>query len=529
MVVLFVMRLTSMLKRTQLWYIVPVCSLILTACGMTDVNASAQATAQAQQTATSQTPRVIVADGTIYPDKSSDLRFEISGTVAEVLVQEGQKVEAGEPLARLDPKDLEIQVEQVKASLNEAKAAYAQLEAGATPEEIAAAQARRDQAQAQYTQAQGAVTSSDIAAAEANLRQAREQLAKLDRGADPEVIAIAQAKVDQAQANLNIQRDSLSATKTNAELAMRQATEQLTIAQSTYATALSDWNYVQDTGQHPSNPTVVDPQGNKTKNKVNDTQRQQYYDAMVQSQAAMQAAELTVQQAVVQYDTARQNEVTGIQIAEAQLAEAQANLDNIRAAANADEYATAQARVAQAQAALDKLRGAERAGQLSAAEASVRAAQANLEQASAATRPVDLDVALARIASVEVNLQQAERNLAKATLYAPFSGTIGEINLDLGEQVTSAGGVAVVLADTNTWKIETTNLTERDVVQFSEGSSATITFDAIPDLSIEGTVRTIKPMGTDTYGDITYAVTIKPNTWDDRLRWLMSATVTIQP
>src|SRR5690606_4049948 len=163
MVVLFVMRLTSMLKRTQLWYIVPVCSMILTACGLTDVNASAQATAQAQQTVTSQTPRAIVADGTIYPDKSSDLRFEISGTVAEVLVQEGQKVEAGEPLARLDPKDLEIQVEQVKASLNEARAACGQGGGGATREEIAAGQARRDQAQAQCSQVHGAVSSSDIA------------------------------------------------------------------------------------------------------------------------------------------------------------------------------------------------------------------------------------------------------------------------------------------------------------------------------------------------------------------------------
>jgi HlyD family secretion protein len=518
-----------MRKRNILFFALPICIALLSGCGAITVASSSPSTELSSLSTMPSAMTSIVADATVRPANYSELRFEIPGTVVEILVQEGDHVEAGAPLARLDDRDLQLAVEQARAALREAKAAYAQLEAGATPEQIAAALARRDLAQAQLTQVQGAVTSSDIAAAEAALRQAKEYLAKLQRGADPEPIAIARARVEQAQANLNAQRDTLSAAKTNAYLVMQQAVEQLTKAQSAYATAQSDWNYVQETGEHPSNPTIVDAQGNKTKNKVNDTQRQQYYNALIQAQATMQEAEYALQQAQVQFDTARQAEVTGIAAAEAQLAEAQANLDNILAKADPDQIAAAEAQVAQAQAALDKLRGSERTGQVAAAEASLRAAQANLEEITASTRAVDLDVALTRIASMEVALQQAEHNATKATLRAPFSGIIGEVNLDLGEQVNNAGPAAVIMADTSTWKIETTNLTERHVVQFDVGSSASITFDAIPDLTLSGTVSAIKPLGTDKYGDITYTVTITPEQWDERLRWLMSATVRIEP
>lgn len=516
-------------KTKSLRYIMPLFGLLLSGCtALAAVPSSSPATSPTSPIVSSQT-RTIVADGMVLPAKSSELRFEIVGTVAEILVEEGQAVQQGQVLARLDTRDLELALEQARAVLREAQAAYAQLEAGATPEQIAAAQARRDQANAQLAQVQAAVTSSDLAAAEARLRQAKEQLAKLLQGADSEQISIAQAKMNQAQANLATQRDLLSAAKTNAYLAIQQAVEQLTIAQSNYATAQANWNKVQDTGEDPINPTLRDAQGNSSKNKLNDTQRQQYYDAYVQAQATMQAAEYALQQAQTQYDAARQSEVTGIALAEAQLNEAQANLEYLLADAKPDQVAAAEAQIAQAQAALDKLRGSERAGQIAAAEANLRLAQANLAETTAETRAVDLDLALARIQSAEVQVRQAEHQLSKASLLAPFAGTIGELNLDLGEQVSNLSGPAVLLADTSLWKIETDNLTERDVVRFEVGSAAKLSFEAIPDLVLDGKVQAIKPLGTDKYGDITYTVTIIPNQWDERLRWLMSATVTIVP
>jgi HlyD family secretion protein len=49
--------------------------------------------------------------------------------------------------------------------------------------------------------------------------------------------------------------------------------------------ALRNWQYVQDTGNDPVIPTTVGSGGKSKPNKLNDTQRQQYYDAFVQAGA----------------------------------------------------------------------------------------------------------------------------------------------------------------------------------------------------------------------------------------------------
>jgi HlyD family secretion protein len=484
--------------------LLPFTLLVLTACSATPSTPAAEASPPA----IAEQPNQIIVDATVYPLQQSLLHFEISGTVAEILVAEGDSVATGDPLARLDSRDLELAVEQARSALGEAQAAYAQLEAGATPEAIAAAEARRDQAAAQLAQTEGSVTSSDIAAAQAQLRQAEEYLARLQRGTDPEPIAAVQAQVAQAQANLASQRNALSAAKTAAESQLAQVANNLRNAQDAYSTIYWDNRELE---KYPGDlPQAVKDQEAAALRAVENAE-----EAMSQAQAAL--------------DQARQAETSGIQAAEAQLAEAQANLDNLQAATDPDQIAAAEAQIAAAKANLARLRGPERAGQLAAADAGLQAAQASLDQVRAPTRDVDLDLALARISSAEVGLAQAERALEKTTLRAPFAGIIGEVNLDLGTNVGPGGQVAVIIADVSAWKIETDNLTERDVVKLTIGDPATISFDALPELSLNGKISAIKPLGKDSYGDITYTVTVAPDTWDPRLRPAMSATVTITP
>lgn len=58
----------------------------------------------------------------IKPRVEADLGFRIAGKVTERLVEVGSKVEAGAPLARLDPSDIELQVRAARAQLESAKA-----------------------------------------------------------------------------------------------------------------------------------------------------------------------------------------------------------------------------------------------------------------------------------------------------------------------------------------------------------------------------------------------------------------------
>lgn len=73
---------------------------------------------------------------------------EVAGRVQELPVAEGETVEAGTVLARIDTTLLAAQLEQARAAVAVVEANLAQLNAGARPEELVAAQAQVDQAQA---------------------------------------------------------------------------------------------------------------------------------------------------------------------------------------------------------------------------------------------------------------------------------------------------------------------------------------------------------------------------------------------
>ncbi len=117
------------------------------------------------------------AQGYITPVRRADLSFRTGGRVTEVLVKEGDVVAAEQPLIKLQDADL-------KAALAEAQADLARVQAGARPEEIAAAQANLDVANGQVKAAtieldrvkSGAQQAADIASAQAQLDQAQAQL-----------------------------------------------------------------------------------------------------------------------------------------------------------------------------------------------------------------------------------------------------------------------------------------------------------------------------------------------------------------
>ncbi len=91
--------------------------------------------------------------GSLAPIADVSLAFPLSGRVAEVLVEEGEQVQAGQPLVRLDSEELELQVAQAEASLAVAQAQLAQLLAPPRPEEIAAQEANLEAARARVSAA----------------------------------------------------------------------------------------------------------------------------------------------------------------------------------------------------------------------------------------------------------------------------------------------------------------------------------------------------------------------------------------
>lgn len=450
-------------------------------------------------------PSGVIAEGRVVPIEHVSLAFEMPGTVAEILVAEGDMVTEGQALARLDTRDLALQVEQAQVSLAQAQADYDKLLEGATPEQVAAAEAEIARAEGSLQATQFGVTQADIAAAQADLASARASLAELQAGPKNTDIRSAQAVVDQSRANLQSQRNALSQAKSSAELQLTQAANVLRNAQDEYSRIYWD---------------------NRDKERLPGDLPQELIDAEAAALRAVDDSEAAFQQAELSLEQARQAEITGIESAEAQLRDAEARLESLLSPADADAIAAAQAQVANAQARLAQLTGGEREGNIAAAAAGVASAQANLDEINAKPSDATLAGALARIKGAEVSLKQAELTLEKATLLSPITGTVAELNLKVGE-VSTGSADALVIADLSNWQIETEDLTELDVVKVREGDQVIITFDAIDDFELPGTVTTIKPIGENRQGDIVYSVTITPNSWDDRLRWNMTASVRI--
>jgi multidrug efflux pump subunit AcrA (membrane-fusion protein) len=125
----------------------------------------------------------------------------------------------------------------------------------------------------------------------------------------------------------------------------------------------------------------------------------------------------------------------------------------------------------------------------------------------------------------KANLDAAQDALSSYTLTAPFDGVVAEVNVEAGEQVGTETRV-VSLADFSSWIVETTDVTELEVVKLSEGQSVTLVPDALPDLVLNGTVTEISQAFTQQGGDILYTVHIAVADTDPRLRWGMTVEAT---
>jgi multidrug efflux pump subunit AcrA (membrane-fusion protein) len=97
----------------------------------------------------------------------------------------------------------------------------------------------------------------------------------------------------------------------------------------------------------------------------------------------------------------------------------------------------------------------------------------------------------------------------------------------VGEQVT-LDTRAASLADFSQWIVETTDVTELEVVKLSQGQSVSLVPDALPELTLNGTITEISQAFTQQGGDILYTVRVTVKNPDPRLRWGMTVEATFQ-
>lgn len=212
--------------------------------------------------------------------------------------------------------------------------------------------------------------------------------------------------------------------------------------------------------------------------------------------------------------------------AQAELDAAQARYDALYSASDRVAKSAAWANVQQAQAALEQLLDPATASEVAAAQAQVQSAQAELDLLIAGARAEAIAAAAAAVAEAEATLHHAEADLATSQLYAPFDATVTAVEANLGEMV-QPGEVVVVLADLSRMQVETTDLSERDVVHVTVGQTAQVFIEALG-TQIRGRVAQIAPQATVIGGDVVYTVIIELDEQPADLRWGMSVDVEIE-
>jgi HlyD family secretion protein len=164
-----------------------------------------------------------------------------------------------------------------------------------------------------------------------------------------------------------------------------------------------------------------------------------------------------------------------------------------------------------------------------------------LDKQQLKTADLGLTSANESVDSASTAVAQAEDNADKRTVTAPVGGVITILNAQNGQSLSgsgsnSSGSSAASASGSSNSAVEISNLStlraqvqinEVDLVNVKVGQSASVTFDALPNTAVSGTVSAIAPTGTNSSGVVSYNVDITLKSVDPRLRPTMSCTAEI--
>jgi multidrug resistance efflux pump len=135
-----------------------------------------------------------------------------------------------------------------------------------------------------------------------------------------------------------------------------------------------------------------------------------------------------------------------------------------------------------------------------------------------------LALAQARLDNAIAQESAAQNALDNYVLKAPFAGIVAEINVSINQQVGPETW-AVVVIDPSVWYVDTSDLTEYEVVNIEVGDTAIITVDVLPDVEMSGVVEQIALAPKVQAGDVVYTVRLRVDEPDPQMKWGMTVEI----
>jgi multidrug efflux pump subunit AcrA (membrane-fusion protein) len=472
-----------------------------------------------------------------------------TGKILKVFVKQGQQVKAGDPILSIDATDAIKSVRDAERSVQDAQN-------GVKTAQLALDKLNKPADSTALLKAQNAINA------------AQRSLQDLKDGSDPLDVAQAQAQVDVQE-----RKTRVSADGTTPEI-VRDAYDQTVVdlrsLTQTLESALQTVDSILGIDEIPTNASYLQYLGVRSSG-IMDRAKSQYAGAKASIAAlenqtnGLQASTSTkedieqaissIQKAVTNTDELLQTMQSVMDYSVTSVSFSQSTLDGLRNSVNSARsavtgkisaaadfqrtidnaqasYEDALASLQSAQTSLEKLQKGASAADLASAEEKVKEAQAAYDDLKKGPDAVDVASAQQTISQRRSTLSgaidalnQARTNAADYTVKAPIDGIIASIPVAVADDASPSVAVATLVTKL---KLATVTLSEVDVVKVKQGQQATLTFDAVPDLTLAGTVAQVDLVGTASQGVVGYGVKIGFTTDDDRIKGGMSVSAAIQ-
>jgi len=311
----------------------------------------------------------VSAEGQIVPLENAMLSFQSGGQLEDILVSEGDVVEAGTPLLQLDTTDQDLAVVQAESGVTQAQANLETAQAGLVAAE------------------------TGLKAAEVGVEAAKAQLALTTAAPSAEQIALSEAAVASSEAGIS------SAAGSRAAALEGPTAAQIAAAEAGVAAAQAQYIAAQKQYEPITQNTDLDQ-----------ADRDQAAYQLNVAVAGLNSAQAALDEVLAGPRNSEQVAAnSGVAAAGSQRDASQAQLDLLLLGAREEQVAIAETAV-------------------SAAESQVVEAQLRVENAK--TGVVQAEAA---VAEAEAGLNTAQNALDKRTLSAPFAATIVDIAVKEGE------------------------------------------------------------------------------------------------
>ncbi|MFH1620991.1 MAG: HlyD family efflux transporter periplasmic adaptor subunit [Patescibacteria group bacterium] len=490
----------------------------------------------------------VTGSGQVSAENQIDIMPKVSGTLARTFINLADEVTTDTPLFAIEQKDAaktvrnaEQSVRDSEISLEAAQILYEKLIKPESNSNLLQAQNSYNQAERSLNKLLEGPDELDVMTTESKVKTA-EQNAKLSSdGITPKIVRDSYDNSVNTMKNLTVTLQK-SLDDANSILAIEGSVGNVNFAnlfsaldQSKKIQARMDYDLAKMDIASARSATDLLAINNEDISKI-DTARSRIKIALdsaaklLNSVKAGLEASLTSssfsQSSLDQYKSTIQSDLSSVTNAYATIKSLEDNVDKAY-----QDYDNAESSLSIAKADLAKLLAGTDADQITQAREALAERKQALDDAKLGADDIEIKTAKNTIKQRESSLQNARDTLNDAyetlndyTVRAPFNGIIAKLDAQNANQVSPSTALATLITKSKIAKI---TLNEVDVAKVAVGQKVTLTFDAVPDLTIAGTVAEVDLIGTVSQNVVSYSVKIAFDTQDDRVKAGMSVSASI--